>query len=543
VPQLREFTDSKDPRLRDAARLCRDGEATQFLAAAPDLLSAYENAPAGVKAILTVAMDARLWRVGEQIPLSFLEAATPTYITDSDWHRLPHAWFEESLKHATQLIRGVTAPPTKLRPRPGEPDTGESYRLADYLAQQARAARHEQGPPAGFWTACESMADPAKLRLLGMLAARNSLVRMAARLYKRAAERGDANAALELIRIMGRIVPDSDNPAWGVVKHVVLDDASTVTRLMDELSVPRAAGAFNALIERRPGSRVDAGDVKSTQIMWKLWSAGAREQAHELAGRAAACAPLDDPREVSILLSWLRTIEAVGDLDALVRREPATRVRLDKPRDVIKLVWSLCQANAQEAAVTLVGRMWKCFDWSNPRAILSVAIGLLDIASSWGKLTREVTVLVSHDFVRRCELADPGVLASVLSALRVLGAEDEIRVLLDRDPARMARLGDAADVHALLNSLQAVGATEQVRVLRERTASEEDRLSDMAADKPPAIEIHLSAEWLTHSPSMEFLSLSTEKVLEKLEKKHLYPFGREPDGTPAGPWDWEDLDL
>ena len=86
---LRDLAGADDPRLRQAARMALDGRVTQFIAGAPELLTRYHTADRVTKALITAAMDARRFGMGEAIPLSFLEAAVPAFLADEGLVRQP----------------------------------------------------------------------------------------------------------------------------------------------------------------------------------------------------------------------------------------------------------------------------------------------------------------------------------------------------------------------------------------------------------------------------------------------------------------------
>lgn len=325
---------------------------------------------------------------------------------------------------------------------------------------------------ADFWTACESLTeDPAVIRELADAAQERGLLRIAARLHKRAAERGDSKAAIALITRMRSIVPGGGNPAWQYVGHVT-----------------------------------GAHDVRGVcSLMRELWSAGVRDYALELAGRAAVNAELADPGDSSALINALLGIGAGSELDVFLKRDPAGNARLDNPCDVVYLVDSLWQAKAGDAAVTLVGRLWAHADVSDPRLAVSVAEGLSGITEA------EAVHLVARDFIRRCDLTDPRVAEGVLYALGWTEADEEIQAFLDRDPVSQVRLDNDEDVRSLIEELKAAGAWEEARALRDRIDTDDGTSRRFRAAGRPE------------------------------DGTHLHRFGYEPDGRRAGPWGWPDL--
>ena len=102
-------------------------------------------------------------------------------------------------------------------------------------------------------------------------------------------------------------------------------------------------------------------------------------------------------------------------------------------------------------------------------------------------------------------------MASLLHRLRQAGAHDQAAALAVRAAAHAAldNPADLADLASLLNSLRDAGAHDQAAALVSRL------------------------------PSAGMFGL----FLEQKGPADQFRFGREPDGTPAVPWGWEDLNL
>ena len=107
--------------------------------------------------------------MGPALPQAFLEAATPGYLTGTEWDQLAgdEDWLEQALAYSAVPCKGVRGPLTRVRSRParsratgsGSGDSGEQlasgpasiaggplYRLADYLDQHGRQHRKGQFP-------------------------------------------------------------------------------------------------------------------------------------------------------------------------------------------------------------------------------------------------------------------------------------------------------------------------------------------------------------------------------------------------------------
>jgi len=169
----------EDPRLAQALAAGGDGRVAQFLAGAPALLKRFELAPAGARAVIEAAMDARRLGHGPVLRQAFLEDAADAYLTGHESDALGDDWFEQALAYATIRVQGATALLTRVRPRQRnrDNDTGEgpTYRLADYLEQHAHHTRRATCPGTTFWDAAHdhthstddivNLADAAHARL------------------------------------------------------------------------------------------------------------------------------------------------------------------------------------------------------------------------------------------------------------------------------------------------------------------------------------------------------------------------------------------
>nr|MDT0660602.1 hypothetical protein [Micromonospora sp. DSM 115978] len=139
-----------DERIRIALS-SGDAGLTQVLAAGPDLLHRWEQAPPYARAAIAAAADAR--RLGIHTPLApeLLVDAMAGYLPPAERVTDPARWLDEALPYATKPVHGTVA---ALFPRPGRrPGTLAGYVAADYLAQRLRQARRTQCPPDSLWEA------------------------------------------------------------------------------------------------------------------------------------------------------------------------------------------------------------------------------------------------------------------------------------------------------------------------------------------------------------------------------------------------------
>lgn len=198
-----------DPRLAYAAARAEQGQITQYLAGAPALLDRYRTAPAGAKALIEAAMDARRLGHGVALPLTLLAAAAEGYLTETQWDLLTDDWLERALAHATAPLLGARGPLTRIRSRRDRPAPAQPhYRLADYLEQYARSTRNSVRGPAALWDAFDHHATTANRLALARAAHDRGLLRFAVRLYTAAADAGDTRALREaaaLLKDAGRL--------------------------------------------------------------------------------------------------------------------------------------------------------------------------------------------------------------------------------------------------------------------------------------------------------------------------------------------------
>jgi hypothetical protein len=291
MAEQEEAAAAGDPRLALAAAQAGDGQVVQLLAGAPELISRYESAPPAARAVLDAAVDARRMGMGPALSRAFLEEAAPGYLADAQWTSLPESWLDQALAYTSAPCKGVSGPLAPGRPRRGAAPGPAAWRLADYLEQHGRRARHARIPQEDFWYAAARHASPVDLPALAAAAEDRGLLRDAARLRKTAARHGSITEAANLVRSLHALDPGStgSGPAPWAAAHAPLDNPRDVAALL------------NALRE-----------------------AGAGEQATALATRAAAHAPLDDPYAVAELLNALRKAGG-GDQQhrALEERLPA----------------------------------------------------------------------------------------------------------------------------------------------------------------------------------------------------------------------------
>jgi hypothetical protein len=465
VAQLRQASAARDPRLDLAAEVAADGRVTQFLAGAPELMARYRNAPPAGAAMITAAMDARRLGMGVGLPLAFLERAAPSYLTDIQWDGLGEDWLEQALAYIAAPVRGIPGPLTRIRSRrAGDADRSlASYRLADYLEQHGRSARHAVIPPPSFWEAAARHAEPRDLSALAAAAGKRGMLRDAARLRKHATAQGNVTAAADLVIYWHLSHATDPRPAQWAAVHVALDDPFGVAHLLDRM---RRAGANQqvTVLTDRAAAYVSLDDpVRVVYLLDRMRRAGANQQVTVLTDRAAAHIPLDNPRGVTHLLGWTLAAGMRQQVNALLARDPATHVSLDDPGSVAALLDIMREAGADQQVTVLTERAAAHVPLDDP-------FGIAYLLSSMQKAgaDQQVTVLLARDPATHVSLDSPNSVGYLLYSMRKVGADQQVNALLARDPATHVSLDDPGSVAALLDIMREAGADQQVTVLSER---------------------------------------------------------------------------
>ena len=212
---------------------------TQTLAAAPQLVSRWEDAGVYAKAVLTAAVDATRLGVRDPLTADLLRAAATGYCNGRERAEAPTNWFETALAYATEKLHGAVA---ALAPVGIDMGQISGYTVADYLLQAAIAQRRYERLPATTWEALiahtRSLSD---LTRLGYSANSRLLYCYAIPLYRCAADTGDRDAAAQLAGLLAK-------------QHNVYE-----LQIRADVGDEAAAGWLAELLAER-------GDVESLQI-------------------------------------------------------------------------------------------------------------------------------------------------------------------------------------------------------------------------------------------------------------------------------------
>ncbi|MET8453123.1 RNA-binding domain-containing protein [Streptomyces sp. NPDC005209] len=209
-------------------------DVTQTLAAGPDLLDRYENpvGPSGVygAALISAAMDACRFGVTGPLPLSFLEAAAPGYLTDKERASAPRDWLTDGLAYGRRLVKNTTAAfqevsiPSQMGSVPGV------VVLADYLQYHGRRVRQLTLPPEEFWNAARGLGDPLQVLWLAHAADVRFLYDTASDLYRVAADAG-CTRALWRLAILWDEIRDAESSDEVACEALAAGDSSSLRTL------------------------------------------------------------------------------------------------------------------------------------------------------------------------------------------------------------------------------------------------------------------------------------------------------------------------
>ncbi|MFI6991808.1 hypothetical protein [Nonomuraea wenchangensis] len=594
-----------DPRLGEAVAHAGDGQITQYLAGVPVLLDRYHASEAATKALIWAAMDARRLGCGPRLPLALLDGAARSYLTDAQYECLTPDWLATALAYVTTEcngIRGILIPITTSTPHnqrthrtaaPAQAAPGQLYRLADYLEQYGRRHRDGQIPPIDFWTAAAAHAHPRDLGALGEAAWARGLYRDAAQ-FRKHATHSDAAAASALVRHLHALHSTDRRPAHWAAGHAALNDPRAVGELLNSLREAGAEDQMRMLLARDPAGHVTLDNPRYVAVLlnslreagahdqmralaeraaWhaaldlfdvlylldSLRQAGAHNQATVLAERATAQAILDDPRAVAWPVElMLHNAQAglrnagnpgdVADLLAMLHNAQAGLRNAGNPGDVADLLAKLRNALAE---LRNAGKHNQVTALAQLAALLADPPAMVELL-----INRQVLAAYDHNaeegkrmaaLARLVALNDPYAVALKLYSLRERvnttqrEVDDQVTVLAERAAAHAA-LDDPSTVAKLLDSLRQAGKHDQVTVLAERAAAH------AALDDPYAVAKLLDS--LRQAGEHDQVSMLTERLpaaglfdqfLENIDHQERFRFGREPDGSAAVPWEWEDL--
>ncbi|MEV0713350.1 hypothetical protein [Asanoa sp. NPDC050611] len=181
-----------------------DAGLTQVLAAGPDLVNSWEQAPDPYgKAIISAAADAR--RLGVQGPLTaqLLTEAMAGYLSPAHRVAAPSSWLDRALRHATADLHGAVSALTPVAGQQG--GSVDGYMVADYLTQHLARIRRVECPPHSLWAALVThVRDANDLRRLSSSALARMRYRYAEAALDKLRKIHEPSAVVELITLLRR---------------------------------------------------------------------------------------------------------------------------------------------------------------------------------------------------------------------------------------------------------------------------------------------------------------------------------------------------
>jgi hypothetical protein len=301
------------------------------------------------------------------------------------------------------------------------------------------------------------------------------------------------------------------------VAHVRLEDYSALASLLIALRHCKATKQLARLADRAMG-HADLTSAPDCMVILLQMLPKAIGKASGFANRAAAEMPLDDPWLVAEILATLCELDTVEQVALLLARAPATHVHLKHP-GVTKLLKALHEIGATEEMTRLADRATTNASLGDPSDVADLLRTLYKVGAD-----QQVNVLLARDPATHVELASAYGAVDLLRALTELADTDQLTRFAER--VVHMPLEDSRQAAALQKALNEVGTEDQVRLLAGRaTALREARADDQAA-RPGE---HLPAQGAFYA----FMKIGDHQTR--------FRFGREPDGTPATPWGWDDL--
>ena len=314
--------------------------------------------------------------------------------------------------------------------------------------------------------------------------------------------------------------------------RIPLEDAYAVTRLLKAL---RKIGA-GILLARDPAAHVSLEDLYGVgTLLEALRETGANDQAGVLLARdPAAHAPLEYPGGVAWLLEALRKTGAGDQAGVLLARDPAAHASLEDARGVARLLEALRKAGAGDQVAALAARATAHASLEDPWGVQELLKALRETGAG------DQAAAFAARATAHVSLENPANVAWLLEALRETGANDQAGVLLARDPAAHVSLENPANVAWLLEALRNTGAGDQAGVLLARDPAAHVSLEDPWGGQK-LLEALRKAGAHDQAAALAARLPSAGLLLLNNADESIFRFGRDPDGSPARPWGWDDL--
>jgi uncharacterized protein YidB (DUF937 family) len=420
--QVQGLRNAGDPRVAKAAAVAQDGQVIQFLAGAPELLVRYRHATPAAAALIRAAMDARRLGMGIGLPKAFLAAAAPGYLTDTEWDSLGEDWLEQGLTYTAVSCKGARGPLTRIRPRPVRSRTRRSGSRESNGTKADGNGRSSRDP---LYQLADYLDQHGRHHRKGHVPPEGFWV-----------------AAEDHVSLGDQAALGGAAHARGLYRH-----AAQLFKNAAACGNVRAA----CYLSGRPG-------CLSLDVRPALW--------------AAAHMSLEDPSGVAAVLRALVRSGAEEPVMALLDRDPAARVSLVNPGEVIWLLDALQDAGARQQFTALAGRAAAQIPLDEPYYIATLFEALHRAGAQ-----EPVAALLHRDPAAHVSLDDPGGVAALLGALWEAGAQQQFTVLAERAAVHVP-LGGPGSVYWILRFLRQAGARQQVTTLLHRNPAAHVSLDD-----------------------------------------------------------------
>jgi hypothetical protein len=360
-------------------------------------------------------------------------------------------------------------------------------------------------------------------------------------LATRAADHASLNNVLDVGYLLRSLYQSGDDGAAHTLadraaNHARLDNPLDVGDLIQSLHESGDDGAAHTLATRA-ANHASLDNLRGVEFLLRaVGQTGDDGAAHTLATRAANHASLNDPGGVTSLLLTLGQDGDDGAVQTLLARDPARHASLNDPGGVADLLWALRRTGNDGAAHTLATRAANHASLNDPGGVTSLLRALHQTGDDGA-----VQTLLARDPARHASLNDPGGVAILLEALYETGASGAAHTLADR-AANHASLNDPEGVTSLLRALCRTGNDSPAHTLATRAANHAslDHSPEGVADLIQTL--HESGD----DGAAQILADRTSNArrfsifLEfHRDQASTYRFGREPDGTPAPSWNWQ----
>jgi hypothetical protein len=321
--------------------------------------------------------------------------------------------------------------------------------------------------------------------------------------------------------------------------HVSVKDPEAIAFLAGRLAEVGAAGQL-AILAARVAQSFPADDPEAAAFLSSrlaIWGMDNRQAVVALTSDLVAHADLGDPRVVADLLRVLEYGDAAEQIQLLLQRDPASSVSLDSMGDLVWLLEIFTRVGAEEQIRVLMAR--------DPvsrvsRGDVAGAMRLTRCLRSLG-FEENADAVLARAHAMQVNIEDPESVALLLNAYLSAGMTEQAAALLGRDPASHVLLDDSQKVADLLRALSAAGAEAQVSSLAARAATDTVFGTLWTPGGLPEAMREMGAG--AQADLFERRILDEGELQDYFHRDGMtrYPFGREPDGTPAEPWGWDDL--